>query len=74
MYKNIDFVQCLIGCFSINFLKKMDKIHPYSPEANRQGITSGSKSDIFESDFGKVGMVICADSWVNDIAELLGLI
>ena len=50
-----------------------DKIHPYSPEANQQGITPGSKTDIFETDFGKVGMVICADSWFTDVTELLAL-
>jgi len=50
-----------------------DKIHPYSPEANQQGITPGSKTDIFETDFGKVGMIICADSWFTDVTQLFAL-
>ena len=50
-----------------------DKIHPYSPETNQQGITPGSKVDIFETDFGKVGMVICADSWFTDVTQLFAL-
>jgi len=50
-----------------------DKIHPYSPEANVQGITPGSRTDIFETDFGKVGMIICADSWFTDVTQLFAL-
>ena len=50
-----------------------DKIHPYSPEANLQGITPGVRTDIFETDFGKVGMIICADSWFTDVTQLFAL-
>ena len=50
-----------------------DKIHPYSPETNLQGITPGSKTDIFETDFGKIGMVICADVWFTDVTQLFAL-
>ena len=50
-----------------------DKIHPYSPEVNWQGITPGSKTDIFETDFGKIGMIICADSWFTDVTQLFAL-
>jgi len=50
-----------------------DKIHPYSPEANLQGITPGAKTDIFDTDFGKVGMIICADSWFTDVTQLFAL-
>ena len=50
-----------------------DKIHPYSPETNLQGITPGSKTDIFETDFGKIGMVICADIWFTDVTQLFAL-
>ena len=50
-----------------------DKIHPYSPETNLQGITPGTKTDIWETDFGKIGMVICADSWFTDVTQLFAL-
>jgi len=50
-----------------------DKIHPYSPEVNWEGVTPGTKTDIFETDFGKVGMVICYDSWFTDVTQLLAL-
>jgi predicted amidohydrolase len=50
-----------------------DKIHPYSPEVNSEGVTSGVKTDIFKTDFGKVGMIICYDSWFTDVTELLSL-
>ena len=50
-----------------------DKIHPYSPEANEGGITPGARTDIFETDFGKVGMVICYDSWFTDVTQLFAL-
>lgn len=52
-----------------------DKIHPYSPEVNEadHGITPGSKVPVFKTDFGKVGFIICYDSWFTDVAQLLGL-
>ncbi len=50
-----------------------DKIHPYSPEVNWEGITPGTKTDIIETDFGKVGMIICYDSWFTDVTQLLAL-
>ena len=50
-----------------------DKIHPYSPEVNWEGITPGTKTDIFETDFGKVGMIICYDSWFTDVTQLWAL-
>ena len=50
-----------------------DKIHPYSPEANEGGITPGMRTDIFETDFGKVGMIICYDSWFTDVTQLFAL-
>ncbi|MDR3228644.1 MAG: carbon-nitrogen hydrolase family protein, partial [Puniceicoccales bacterium] len=50
-----------------------DKIHPYSPETSEGGISPGNKTDIFQTDFGKIGMIICYDSWFNDVTELLAL-
>jgi len=52
---------------------KYDKIHPYSPELNEQGITPGHGVPVFRTDFGKVGFMICYDSWFTDVAELLSL-
>jgi predicted amidohydrolase len=50
-----------------------DKIHPYSPEVNEKAIKPGTKTDIFKTDFGKIGMIICYDSWFTDITQLLAL-
>ena len=50
-----------------------DKIHPYSPEVNWEGITPGTKTDIIETDFGKVAMIICYDSWFTDVTQLFAL-
>jgi predicted amidohydrolase len=50
-----------------------DKIHPYSPEVNDKGVRPGTKTDIFETDFGKVGIIICYDSWFTDVTQLLAL-
>jgi hypothetical protein len=50
-----------------------DKIHPYSSEVNWEGITPGTKTDIIDTDFGKVGMIICYDSWFTDVAQLFAL-
>ncbi len=50
-----------------------DKIHPYSPELNEEGITPGTRVPVFKTDFGTVGMMICYDSWFTDVTELLSL-
>jgi predicted amidohydrolase len=50
-----------------------DKTHPYSPETTTGGITPGSKTAIFETDFGKIGFVICYDSWFTDVTQLFAL-
>jgi predicted amidohydrolase len=50
-----------------------DKIHPYAPEVNDKGVTPGTKTDIFDTEFGKIGMIICYDSWFTDVTELLAL-
>jgi len=47
-----------------------DKLHPYSPEVNDKGVTPGSAVPVFETDFGKVGAIICYDSWFNDVIQL----
>jgi len=50
-----------------------DKLHPYSPELNEQGITPGTRVPVFKTDFGIVGFMICYDSWFTDVVELLSL-
>lgn len=50
-----------------------DKIHPYSPEINEEGITPGSEVRVFRTDFAAVGLMICYDSWIPDVAQLLSL-
>jgi predicted amidohydrolase len=50
-----------------------DKIHPYSPEINDKKVAPGTKTDVFKTDFGTIGMIICYDSWFTDITELLAL-
>jgi len=50
-----------------------DKIHLYSPETTDQNVSPGTKTDIFKTDFGKIGMIICYDSWFTDITQLLAL-
>jgi predicted amidohydrolase len=50
-----------------------DKIHPYSPEATDHSVIPGTKTDIFKTDFGRLGMIICYDSWFTDVTELLAL-
>jgi hypothetical protein len=50
-----------------------DKIHPYSPEITEDNFSPGTRTGIFDTDFGKVGMIICYDSWFTDVTELLAL-
>lgn len=56
-----------------NFAGMYDKIHPYSPEVNEEGITPGDKIVVLKTDFGKVGFMTCYDSWFTDVAELTAL-
>jgi predicted amidohydrolase len=56
-----------------NLVGQYDKFHPYSPEVNDEGITPGSAVPVFPTDFGKVGIMICYDSWFTDVAQLLAL-
>ncbi|MDR2136556.1 MAG: carbon-nitrogen hydrolase family protein, partial [Treponema sp.] len=50
-----------------------DKIHPYSPEVTHRNISPGQKTDVFKTDFGTVGMIICYDSWFTDVTALMAL-
>jgi len=50
-----------------------DKLHPYSPEINDQGISPGREVPVFRTDLGVVGFIICYDSWFTDVTELVAL-
>ena len=50
-----------------------DKVHPYSPELFAPGITPGRRVPVFRTDFGRIGIMICYDSWFTDVAEVLAL-
>ena len=51
---------------------KQRKIHPYWPE-EPMGISPGDTFEVFSTDFGVVGMMICYDSWWPESARLLAL-
>lgn len=55
------------------FAGMYDKIHPYSPEVNEDGVTPGTKTVVLQTDFGKIGFMTCYDSWFTDVAELVAL-
>ena len=48
------------------------KNHPFSDELNL-GVLPGNDVPVFDTDFGKVGIMVCYDSWFGDVAELLAL-
>jgi predicted amidohydrolase len=50
-----------------------DKIHLYSPEANEEKLTPGSKTVVYDTDFGRLGFMTCYDSWFTDVTELVAL-
>ena len=52
---------------------RYDKIHLYGPELNSDGVTPGDDTPVFQTDFGKVGVMTCYDSWFTDVAELVAL-
>ena len=49
-----------------------DKLNLYDTELD-QGISPGESVPVFETDFGKVGIMICYDSWHPAVAKLLAL-
>lgn len=48
------------------------KVHLYWPE-ERDGISPGDAFPVFETDLGRVGIMICYDSWFPEVARILGL-
>lgn len=51
---------------------KYRKVH-LALEEEERGITSGTEYPVFETDFGKVGMMICYDYWFPEPSRLLRL-
>jgi len=47
-----------------------DKVMLYEPELD-EGLTPGDGLPVFTADFGKVGIMICYDSWHPEVARLL---
>jgi predicted amidohydrolase len=52
----------LVGTYS--------KTHPYEPELD-MGVTPGTELPVFDTDFGKLGIMICYDSWFPEVTRLL---
>jgi predicted amidohydrolase len=48
------------------------KVHLYWPE-EREGISPGDAFPVLDADFGRVGVMICYDSWFPEAARILGL-
>ncbi len=52
----------LIGTYS--------KMELYDPEET-EGVTPGTELPVFDTDFGKLGIMICYDSWFPEVTRLL---
>lgn len=46
------------------------KMQIYEPEPE-EGVTPGKELPVFDTDFGRVGIMICYDSWFPEVARLL---
>lgn len=55
-----------------NFVGKQRKIHPYWPE-EPLGVSPGDTFEVFQTDFGIIGIMICYDSWWPESARILAL-
>jgi len=51
---------------------KYRKVHLYWPE-EREGVSPGDEFPVFQTDFGKVGVIICYDSWFAESVRVLAL-
>lgn len=49
-----------------------EKVMLYDPELD-QGATSGERFPVFDTDFGRIGIITCYDSWFPETAQLLAL-
>ena len=52
---------------------RYDKNHPFSNEMVNMGVSPGREVPVFDTDFGRIGILCCYDSWFTDVAELLAL-
>jgi predicted amidohydrolase len=51
---------------------KYRKVHLATEEADA-GLTPGSEYPVFETDFGRIGLLICWDNWFSEPARILRL-
>lgn len=49
-----------------------DKVMLYDPELD-DGVTSGDRFPVFDTDIGRVGIITCYDSWFSQSAQMLAL-
>lgn len=56
-----------------NLVGKYRKTHPTIGEAFLKGITPGADYPVFETDFGRVGYMICYDYHFPEVARILSL-
>jgi predicted amidohydrolase len=49
-----------------------DKVMLYDTELD-VGVTSGERFPVFDTDFGKIGIITCYDSWFTNTSRLLAL-
>ncbi|MCL2813498.1 MAG: carbon-nitrogen hydrolase family protein [Oscillospiraceae bacterium] len=64
---------CVIFDRAGKYVGAYRKIHLYWPETMFNGTTPGDDSPVFDLDFGRVGVMICYDSWYGECARLLAL-
>ena len=55
-----------------NLVGKYRKVHPYWPE-EVAGCSPGDDLQVYRTDFGTVGIIVCYDSWFAETSRLLGL-
>ncbi|MEM2146528.1 MAG: carbon-nitrogen hydrolase family protein, partial [Candidatus Jordarchaeaceae archaeon] len=51
---------------------KYRKTHPYWPE-EPEGVSPGDDFPVFDTELGKIGIIICYDSWFAETSRILGL-
>ncbi|MHB8168921.1 MAG: carbon-nitrogen hydrolase family protein [Thermoleophilia bacterium] len=61
---------CLIGP-SGEIVGKCQKVHRYAAES--LVIEPGSDFPIFDTEFGKIAIVICSDLWISEVPRMLAL-
>lgn len=54
-------------------IERYSKIHPTPNEVNAWGIVGGNKVKVYDTDAGKIGILICYDSEFPELSRLLAL-